>query len=205
MNSTATTAELLTPILQQVSIATGVKPETMISDTRDSPAAKARQTAMCLAVQLTTLSFSDIAAHFRRDLSAVQYAMDRVLGRCATDPVAARQYQQLMGQRTALRELRPYKERKRRPAPAQPLPVIIASDIVATSTHGRIDELGESTLRRRLISAEEDLIYWQGKKFRALDPREKSEAGARVQIWEMQVDAIRRQLQRLNRLETLTA
>ena len=203
MNSTATSADLLTPILQQVAIATGVKPETMISDTRDSPAAKARQTAMCLAVQLTSLSFSDIAAHFRRDLTAVQYAMDRVLGRCATDPAAARQYQQLLGQRTPLRALRPYKERKRRPVLAQSLPVIIASDIVGTSTHGRLEQLSESSLRKKLAAAQEELTYWQRKKFTAADAKDRNAAGARVQIWQMDVDATQRRLRELTRTEAL--
>ena len=200
-----TTAELLAPILHQVSVATGVKPETMISDTRDSPAAKARQTAMCLAVQLTSLPLADISAHFRRDVTAIHYAMDRLLGRCATDPAAARQYQQLMGKRQALRQLHPYKEKKRRKAPAQPLPVLIASDMVAPSTHGRLDQLSESALRKKLAASEEELTYWQRKKFIAADERDRNAAGARVTLWQMDVNATRRRLRELTRSKALTA
>lgn len=81
----------------------------------------------------------------------------------------------------------------------------IASDIVGVSTHGRLDQLNESTLRRRLIDAEDQLTYWQGAKFRAFHQRDKHAAGARVTLWEMQVAAIRRQLRELNRAEALTA
>jgi hypothetical protein len=205
MTPTATIAELLAPILLQVSIATGVKPETMTSDTRDSPAAKARQVAMCLAVQLTSLPMADISAHFRRDITAVHYAMDRVLGRCATDPVAARQYKQLLGQRAPLRALHPYKTKKRRPAPAQPLPVIIASDIVATSTHGRVHELNERGATAKLKDAREQLAYWTMKKASALSDADRTQAAARILIWTGEVAACERRLRELTRTAALTA
>lgn len=78
-------------------------------------------------------------------------------------------------------------------------PKTIASDIVGVSTHGRLDQLNESALRRRLIDAEDQLTYWQGAKFRALHQRDKLAAGARVNLWEMQVAAIQRRLRELNR------
>lgn len=84
-------------------------------------------------------------------------------------------------------------------------PKTIASDIVGASTHGRLDQLNESTLRRRLIDAEDQLTYWQGAKFRALHQRDKHAAGARVTLWEMQVAAIHRRLRELNRTAALTA
>ena len=84
-------------------------------------------------------------------------------------------------------------------------PKTIASDLVGVSTHGRLNQLNESTLRRRLLDAEEQLTYWQGAKFRALHQRDKHAAGARVLIWEAQVSEIRRRLRELNRAEALTA
>lgn len=77
-------------------------------------------------------------------------------------------------------------------------PKVIESDIVAVSSHGRLDQLNASALRRRLLDAEDQLTYWQGAKFRALHQRDKHAAGARVTIWQMQVDAIQARLRELD-------
>jgi len=197
-------SELIAPIVQQVSIATGVKPESMVGSSGDSPIAKARQTALCLAFQLTALNTYDIAGYFHRDVAALYYAMDRVVGRCTTDPVYRRHYKQLLGKRKPLRQLH---ARKRKPKVAKPadLPVTIASDIVAPSTHGSLHQLSKAATVRKLSAAEDQHTYWSGVKASSTSPEKRVAAGVRILIWAAEIAACQRRLRELTRTETLTA
>lgn len=204
MNATATTTpeEVAAPFLEQVSIATGIKVETLLGSSVDHPANKARQTAIALIYQLTLLGCGTIGSIFRRDHKAVYYSLNRVAGRVANDPVYARHIAQLVGRREIHRPIPEPGQGRNRPKVAGQAESI---STLSPATHGRTDQLNERAVTAKLEDAREQLAYWTMKKARAFTDADRNQASARILIWTGEVTACERRLRELTRTEALTA
>lgn len=197
-------------ILADVARITGVPVDLITGTGRASlPVNTAR--SLCMAVMRVTagLTLDELGTLWQRDFSSIQTTLYRFGDRLPQEPELAAQYHALLKGRTIRKHLlnpvhtgrlaEKLKRRQQRPANE------IASDHLGKSTHGNLEELNESSLRGRLREAEEQLTYWQGARFRAGRDQDRTAAGARVTVWEMQVAAINRRLRELARTEALTA
>lgn len=211
MNTTATPPSFtdLAGILADVSRLTEVSVEQLTSSDRASgPVTSARHLCMALVRVQAGLSLEELSTLWQRDRTSIISALYRFADRLPQEPLLARLYHDLLAGRKIRRHLlngehtRRLAERLANPSARSKT---IPSDVVGKSTHGLIEELAEPVLRRRLIDAEEQLTYWQGAKFRAARDQDRTESGARVTLWEMQVAAIGRRLRELTRSEALTA
>jgi hypothetical protein len=205
MTSTAT--DLADGFLQQVHVATGIRIATMLGDSTDAPARAARYTCLALIFQLTEITVHDLGGIFRRDTGSVYYALKRVRTRLLGDPVYARQYTALIGQRPVIRQL---------PAPAstggkQKLQQACeringgGGFHVTTATHGALHQLNRRAADKKLRDAREQRAYWTMAKASATRAEDRNAAAARLLIWTAEVDACERRLRELTRTETLPA
>lgn len=190
------------PFLDQVSIATGVRVDTLLGPSTDCNANKARQTAIALIYQLTPIGIHTIGDIFRRDHKSIYYALNRVSGRASTDPGYARHLRQLIGQRQILRPLAEPVARGTRP---QLVPETETVSTISPSTHGRLHELKPKAIDAKLQDAREQLAYWTMKKATATSAGDRSAAAARLLIWTGEVDACERRRREIDRTEAITA
>jgi hypothetical protein len=76
--------------------------------------------------------------------------------------------------------------------------VLGGTNYVTPATHGHLPELSRTSVNERLNEAEAQLTYWSGAKARALSDTARSEAAARVTIWEGELRAIKARLAELS-------
>ncbi len=79
---------------------------------------------------------------------------------------------------------------------------ITSANNASPATHGYLHELNPRSVQDKLNEAKENLVYWQAAKARAFTQRERDEAGARVQIWNLQLDAVIRRIREINQAAT---
>lgn len=210
MNATATPPKKTLPhavadILRDVAKETGVLKETFLAaNHRQRTAYDARNLAMTVVYVTTSLTLQEIGRIFQMHQSSIFYALRVITHRLPDDQTLAERYAALLNGRPVLRPLVVPGHPTGQPKPtaaeahaARVQRVTIEGDIVSKVTHGHLHELNEHTVRAKLRDAEQQLTYWQGARFRASGEVHKQAAGARVQLWEMEVTAITRRLAEL--------
>lgn len=197
-------------IIAAVSAQTEIPVCSLVSGDRLLNAAcTARSLVWALLRVVGGLSLAQIGELYGRDESSIQTALYRLGDRLPQEPDLAGDYLALLKGRKirchllnavhTARLCERLKRHQERPSG------MIASDHLGKSTHGNVAELNEPSVRRALAEAEEQLTYWQGARFRAAREQDRTAAGARVQIWQMQVAACQRRLRELSRTGALTA
>jgi hypothetical protein len=204
MKTTATIPDSVRSLFAQVTADTGIQSLTLLGHTSDGPVCKARQTLVGLIYQLTDITLHDIAGIFRRDVGTIYYSLDRVRARLMADPGYARQYARLLGKRPVTRKFRPASAKARSGPPAA-RPVRSHQSILATSTHGTLDQLRGDAVQAKLADAREQLAYWTMAKARSSRDQDRNEAAARILVWTGEVAACERRLRDFNDTADSTA